>query len=133
MCRLRAYWRSSWRRFLICCLSLVIFTCGSCTAKKIEDDQQYSGIYVWGHEVHEFTPCNQDQTFWVSASAWVVGDLLEHYKADHAEPYQPLYLRFRGGILDEEVDGFASEYDGLIRISEVLEWSATIPTDCSLD
>lgn len=105
--------------------------CASCTPNTCESDQQFSGTYVWGHEVHTFQPCDQDKVYWVSASGWVIADLREHYQSVSSEPYQPLLITFRGHILDEEVGGFASEYDGLIRISEVLERSTKVPPDCN--
>ena len=104
--------------------------CASCAVNTCECDQQFSGAYVWGHEVHTFQPCDQDEVYWVSASRWVIGDLFEHYESSPGQPYQPLLITFRGHILDEEVDGFASEYKGLIRISEILDWSTTVPSAC---
>jgi len=47
-------------------------------------------------------------------------------------PYQPIYLEFRGHLLDEVVDGFAVDYDGLIRISEIYHLGVPIPPDCKL-
>jgi hypothetical protein len=105
----------------------------SCAENRCECDQQFSGAYVWGHEVHTFQSCDQSEIHWVSASGWVIADLLQHYESFPGEPYEPLYITFRGHILDEEVDGFASDYAGLIRISEVLDWSATVPSACGLE
>ena len=75
-------------------------------------------------------PCNSDKVYWVSASSWTQQPLLEYYKHNVTKPYQPVYIQFRGLILDEKLDGFAADYDGLIRISEIKNRAAKIPEDC---
>ena len=42
-----------------------------------------------------------------------------------------MYVEFRGQVLNETVDGFAKQYDGLIRISEVKKYSFEIPVQCN--
>lgn len=42
-----------------------------------------------------------------------------------------MYIKFKGNILDEELDGFAQEYDGLIHISEVEYYSFDISKSCA--
>lgn len=41
-----------------------------------------------------------------------------------------IYIEFRGHMLDEEVGGFAADYDGHIRISEIKKRSLDIPMEC---
>jgi hypothetical protein len=41
-----------------------------------------------------------------------------------------MYIEFRGHILDEKVDGFAANYDGLIHVSEVCEYSFGVSSGC---
>jgi hypothetical protein len=60
----------------------------------------------------------------------VLAELQEHYESEIKTPYQPIYIQFRGQILNEKTGGFASDFDGLIRISEVLEFSLTVPPAC---
>jgi len=94
-------------------------------------DKIYEGIYIWGHEVHSFTPCNSKISYWVGyhyAGHW----MNEFYKQNHTKPYQKMYIKFRGRILDEQVDGFAEQYDGLIHISEVKNYSFDIPKSCAV-
>ena len=93
-------------------------------------DRTYKGKYVWGHEVDSFKPCNSNKSYWVSASSWVKGPLLEYYKKLKLKPYEPIYIEFRGHVLNEAVDGFAVSYDGLIRISEVKTQINEIPETC---
>ena len=42
----------------------------------------------------------------------------------------PMYIEFRGQTLNEKVDGFALDYSGLIRISEVFQYTFNIPESC---
>ena len=93
-------------------------------------EEVFSGTYVWGHEVRSFQPCGSDSVFWTSYN-WAGLELEDFYRAHTQEPYQLIYVKFRGQILDERVDGFARDYDGLIRISEVLEKNIVIPSECA--
>ena len=99
-----------------------------CTGGDIDD--VYKGRYFWGAEVDAFHPCGTDVAYWVSASSWVKSPLNDYLRSNTAESYQPVYIEFRGHLLNEEVDGFARDYDGLIRISEVLFRSVEIPAAC---
>ncbi len=92
-------------------------------------DKSYVGKYSWGPETHSFTVCNSKTTYWVSFD-WAGVEMHEFYKKNQSKPYQFMYLRFRGHLLDEIVDGFAADYDGLIRISEIKEYSFVIPDSC---
>ena len=42
-----------------------------------------------------------------------------------------MYLRWRGQLLDEPRVGFPANYDGLMRVEEVLTLTAEIPGDCA--
>lgn len=92
-------------------------------------DQIYIGKYSWGPEVDSFTPCNSKTSYWVSYS-WAGIEMHEFYKKNRQEPYQFMYLKFRGHLLDEVVDGFAEQYDGFVRISEVKEFTFELPETC---
>jgi len=100
------------------------------TSSTFEYDKIYEGIYSWGHEVHSFTPCNSKTSYWVGY--YFAGiQMNEFYRENHKRPYQSMYIKFRGHILNEEVDGFAEQYDGLIHISEVKNYSFNIPSSCA--
>jgi len=117
------------RRLATGCLLLALALVAGCErCEKCE--QVYQGVYVWGNEVNVFQPCDNKKSFWVSASTWVQEPLLEFYRAHTSQPYETIYIEFRGMELDEVVDGFASDHDGLIRISEVLDLSLTVPDEC---
>lgn len=111
-----------------CCLFAMALVAGCERCEPCE--QVYRGVYVWGNEVNVFQPCDDKKSFWVSASTWVQEPLLEFYQAHTSQPYETIYIEFRGRVLDEVVDGFASDHDGLIRISEVLDLSLSVPEAC---
>lgn len=108
-------------------LLLLTFLLASCDRSGL--DQIYIGKYYWGAEVNSFTPCNTKTSYWVSYN-WAGIEMNNFYKKNSKAPYQPMYIKFRGHLLNEKVDGFATDYDGLMRISEVQEFSFDIPTTC---
>ena len=100
------------------------------TANGSDFDKIYKGMYTWGAEVDIFQPCGSDNVFWVSASSWVKGPLIQYVKNASITPYQPIYIEFRGHMLDEVRDGFAEQYDGLVRVSEVMYKSTKARVGC---
>ena len=111
-------------RLLTLCAGFCIAACSG------SFDQAYGGEYVWGPEVHTFRPCGSDETYWVSASSWTIAPVREFYEAETDAAYAPIYIRFRGHLLDETVGGFAVSYSGLIRISEVHGMNKSVPEEC---
>ena len=128
----RAFGKSNWKlggmSYATRILALWIGVCA--VAYPAEYDQIYCGEYVWGAEVHSFRPCGSDEAFWVSASSWVITPVREFYDSHTEVAYTPIYIEFRGHLLDEVVDGFAGSYSGLIRVCEVLKLSAEVPQEC---
>jgi len=106
-----------------------IFILVSLNAFSADYDKIYEGKYYWGPEVKSFSLCSGKPAYWVSFY-WAGIEMHEFYKENRVKPYQPMYLKFRGHLLDEELDGFAESYDGLIHISEVKEYSFDIPNTC---
>jgi len=94
----------------------------SLPAVAADYDTIYKAKYSWGHEVNSVTLCNSKVTYWANFN-WAGQEMLAFYKRHKKQPYQSLYITFRGHLLDEVVDGFAADYAGLMRISEVLDYS----------
>lgn len=112
------------RGVLVSLLLLPVFTLAA------NCDRFYVGLYYWGAEVNTFQPCGSKHTYWVSASSWVLSPLKQYLQTNASEPYRAVYIEMRGHLLDEKTDGFASQYDGLIRISEVISKDVEIPPGC---
>jgi len=104
---------------------LSIATClAACTAPG-QNDFAFDGHYTWGHEVRSFQPCGSDQVYWVKTSPEIQKELLEYHQANTSKPYEAAYIEFEGQILNDELTGFARDYDGLIRINSILKTTST--------
>lgn len=110
-------------------LVLSIASCATNTSSAANHERYYRGTYLWGPEVHGFKPCNDEKDYWVSFD-WAGNEMHEYYIKADKEPYQPMYIEFRGQVLNEAVGGFAEEYTGLIRISEVSKYTFEVPAQC---
>jgi len=111
-------------------LFLVVSMLAFSAVKANDCNRVFKGMYTWGGEVNVFQPCESSDVFWVSASSWVLRPLIEYVKKSISTPYQSIYIEFRGNILNEVRGGFAEQYDGLIRVSEVNHKSGYIPAEC---
>jgi hypothetical protein len=94
-------------------------------------DETFKGRYSWGVEVDSFSPCQSNKSFWVS-HGWgsAHANLNQFYREKTTEPYQFIYLEFRGHYHEELEDGFDAAYDGTIHISEIFKKDDKIPSDC---
>ena len=94
-------------------------------------DYHFKGAYVWGAEVDAFRSCGSKEAYWVSHGWGSINiNLTEYYRKNTIKPYQELYIEFRGHYHQEESDGFAAEYAGIVHISEVFSVSNVLPPDC---
>ena len=93
-------------------------------------EQIFEAAYVWGSEVNTLRVCGSNSVYWTDATTWVLEPVVEYYKTHTTEPYTEIHVRFRGHFHDEEVDGVAKQYDGLLHVSEVLEMKAVVPENC---
>jgi len=109
---------------------LLIIVCGVSACQTPGIEHTYTGSYAWGPEVHSFKPCDSGDNYWVSFD-WAGISMRQFYEKNQSRPYQPMYIEFRGQVLQEKVDGFASDYAGLIRISEVFNYSFSLPEHCN--
>jgi hypothetical protein len=109
----------------------VILMLAVSTVKADDCTRVFNGLYTRGAEVNVFQPCGSNEIFWVSASSWVLRPLIDYVENSTSSPYQPIYIEFRGNILNEVRAGFAAQYDGLIRVSEIKHQSSQIPAGCS--
>jgi hypothetical protein len=88
------------------------------------------GLYYWGHEVNVVCPCGSTDCFWVRGEPAVLATLRTYVQKQATEPYQPVYLVYRGEFLDEPSTGFAANYEGYQAVTEILSVSVTLPEDC---
>ena len=77
-----------------------------------------------------FCPCGSPQCYWVSADASQQARLRKFAGTNSSGPYQAHFLRFQGGLLDQPREGFALDYDGLIRVEQILELRTELGDIC---
>lgn len=92
-------------------------------------DKIYVGQFTYGHEVSVFKECNSDKLYWLQASGFLMQPVQDTALAMD-KPYTPIYLTFRGHEIFEQADGFQADYDYQMHLSEVISFSASIPTAC---
>jgi hypothetical protein len=109
-------------RLLICLLLPILPAC--------ERPAEQRGLYYWGAEVNVVCPCGSRACYWVRGEPAVLNPLRLYLQKKTSEPYQPIYLTYRGHILDEPTSGFAANYEAYQLISEVISRSVTLPEDC---
>ncbi|WNC70274.1 hypothetical protein RI845_09065 [Thalassotalea nanhaiensis] len=112
--------------------SMVVCSIPACSSDSgAQAEQVHRGVYTWGPEVRSFKPCDQENAYWVSYD--FAGQAMQrYYKKMQTTPYQPMYIEFRGMLLDEELAGFANDYSGLFRISEVYNFTFEVPDECNV-
>ena len=88
------------------------------------------GHYTWGHEVRSFTPCGSTKSFWVVGELGLLQQLRAASEHSGTKPYQPIYIEVSGSPEAKASDGFAADYDGVYRFTEVHVAKQSEPTDC---
>lgn len=92
-------------------------------------DEIYEGKYTYGNEVSVFKECGKEKVYWLEGSGFSISELWSLALAQE-KPYTPIYIKFRGHEHFELVDGFQAEYEYQMYLSEVKEFSVTIPQHC---
>lgn len=98
-------------------------------------DRTLRGRYYFGPEVEVFEPCTQVVSYWVQGPDKVLQplrDRSEQLREKRGKSIRPLYVEFLGSIdTKTEREGFARNYDGLVRVSKVRKFSTAVPKKCS--
>jgi hypothetical protein len=111
------------RGLLILCLAAPLMGCEKAPAPL-------RGLYFWGAEVNVVCPCGTELCYWVRGEREILDPLKLYVQKQTSQPYQPVYLTYRGRFLDEAAVGFAANYDGYQVLKEVLSVSVHLPADC---
>lgn len=85
--------------------------------------QTATGSYVYGHEVESFTPCGSESAYWATGSSSVLQPLQNAslQKAQQTgNPYQPVYITAEYTDQGKTSEGFAAEYDSVIKIHKAV-------------
>jgi heat shock protein HslJ len=91
---------------------LMVATC-------VAASQQIEGLYRFGHEVNTVCAGDPERCYWlVDTSAGVRQQLKK--EVQNLAPYTPVCVKLTAEISDEKADGFGADYDGSIRVLELL-------------
>ena len=92
------------------------------------------GRVYWGHEVRSFLPCGSKKAYWVEGEDRTLRPLrrrADALRGRNGKPYPPIYVEAFGTIdTRSKREGFARDYDGLLRLREVARVSDVVPEEC---
>ena len=114
---------------------MVMLSISSCSANS--EVQRYRGSYTWGHEVNSFCPQINSQCYWLSPiTSQVIRERLKQLSiARQSKPYESICVVISGTTdRSSPRQGFATDYDGLIHITDVYGTceSSTVVTEGDL-
>lgn len=95
-----------------CLLSLAITACSTAA-------QPITGYYRYGHEVNTICTGDPGPCYWLVDTAPEVRSQLRQQVAGMAQ-YAPVCLKLDAEISSQKADGFGLDYDGSIRVLELL-------------
>lgn len=109
---------------------LFLAGCASHSDKPIE----LEGAYVSGPEVSSFQPCNSNKLYWVESNGIIqpLEILAKQLREQSLKNYTPIYIKIKAVKLPPAVDGFAADYDGVIKAVSVDSINGEFPTECKL-
>jgi heat shock protein HslJ len=81
--------------------------------------QQIDGFYRYGHEVNSVCTGEPEACYWLVDTADEMRQQLKQQVAGKP-PYTPVCLKLIAELSDEKADGFGLDYDGSIRIVQLL-------------
>ncbi len=109
---------------------LLLAMLSGCTTPSAVHD----GVYIWGAEVETFSPCGTDKTWWVLTSEPLWLQLRDAHQALTTRPYEGIFAEvsgyYDGPASQEAGGGFATQYDGLFRITAVRFTRSRADSDC---
>ena len=106
-------------------LLVVLTALAGCNRQPIEQ-----GLYYYGHEVNVVCPCGSTDCYWLRGEQPLLSQLRLYVQKQTSEPYQPVFLEYRGQRLAEPGTGYAANYEGYLELREILSVSVDLPADC---
>lgn len=90
--------------------------------KSLENIKTFRGLYIYGHEVRSFTPCNSDKEYWALDNT--NGDIVAVYSRLTHKPYSPIFVEVQGILSQAPLDGFGADYDETLTIQKLTHASS---------
>ena len=95
--------------------ALLMLVATACVATP----QQIEGFYRFGHEVNTICSGDPEACYWLVDTDAEIREQLKQQVAGLA-PYTPVCVRLSAEVSTTRADGFGLDYDGSIRVLEVL-------------
>ena len=91
----------------------------------------FKGMYTFGHEVRSFRDCSSQVTYWVNDSLANLRKSYEETVQPLSYPYESVYAEVKGYLGGLSALGYASEYENVLVVTEVIKIEAkNLRTDC---
>lgn len=105
----------------------------SCAQVAVSETAGLRGVYTYGVEVSSFRACGETSEYWAEGAPEIMAILEANaiFVSDQLDvPYSPVYVEIEAAFEPDAMDGFAAEYDGVLRIDAVTALSWTVSEDC---
>ncbi|HAT1637767.1 TPA: hypothetical protein I8Y13_004003 [Raoultella planticola] len=99
------------------------------------DILKVKGVYIWGPEVREFSPCDGSPTLWAEGDDSVMSEIISTTLEKNRKagvPWQPVYVEMDIRMLKEQPEGFAESYPAAAEIIRVNRIRENIPSSCHI-
>ncbi len=91
----------------------------------------FKGLYTFGKEVNTFRDCSTGQEFWVNDSLNLMKITYQKVLQSFSYPYESTYAEVKGYLSGKSDLGYASEFENVLVVTEVIELSAkNFQTEC---
>ena len=94
---------------------LLLLVATACVAAP----SQIEGFYRFGHEVNTVCSGDPERCYWLVDTSAEIRQQLKQ-QVEGLAPYTPVCVRLSAEVSQQKADGFGADYDGSIRVLEVL-------------
>jgi hypothetical protein len=112
-------------------LSVLLFIGINACERNAVPERSMAGCYTFGHEVNVFRPLGGDSVFWVTGQTHVLQRLRSAHDSLTSKPYEKVWARVLAQRSNQEPDGFAADYSGLLEIQQLVEIRRAAAGECS--
>ncbi|WP_429217000.1 hypothetical protein [Aeromonas veronii] len=114
--------------------SVFIASLATGCSSSVTEQKPWRGVYSEGFEVSAFTPCGGEKDFWLDAKQPQVMDDVEKaikkIRAESGYMYPKVYIEIYGVDEGKANDGFAEDYDAVMSVEKVINFTTEIPYTC---
>ena len=89
------------------------------TAACVAAPGQIEGFYRFGHEVNTVCTGDPERCYWLVDTSAEVRQKLKQ-QVENLAPYTPVCVRLAAEVSEQKADGFGLDYDGSMRVLEML-------------